>query len=139
MAVAGCGGEPVVLPSEPASFTAHDHYQFGDGIGARDAKAIGDAYKMLSPRFGRLREGQRELPATVAPDAVRADLAKRLEADGWVPVPELDGHRRNGSYAFGWSKDGKVYAIVGLDHQPAVVPISPVTILTNIGDPNEVL
>lgn len=131
--LAGCKGTEVQLPKEPDSFAAPEYYGFGDAIGARDTKAWTEVWDVLEPKYGKLRHGVRELPASVAPATIEAELGARLRADGWTTLPELarwDRSRR--SYAFGWVKAGKVYAIVGLDHDPAVMARSPVNIITNI-------
>ena len=138
--LAGCGAEQVTLPADPPALLKPLRYDFGDSVHGRDVHAWVAAFDVLEPRFGKLRLGNRVLPATVPPESMRAELAARLEAQGWVPVADLGrGGRTNDSYAFGWSKAGKVYAVVGLNHRSAGLPTSPANIVTNIGDPGEPL
>lgn len=121
------------MPHEPDSFIERQTYGFGDPVGARDARAWRSAEKLLRPDFGTLRHGIRELPTSVAPEAVKRELDRQLSSDGWEPVAALDDFDpTQQSYAFGWSNHGRVYAIVGLAHEPAKRERSPVNILTNI-------
>lgn len=138
--IVGCSEPDVPMPREPAAFIETEYYGFGDAIGSRDTRAWARVWDLLMPRFGKLRHGTRELPITISPAAIEAELGARLVADGWAPLADLDRHDPRGrSYAFGWVKHGKVYVIVGLDHDPAVIARSPVNILTNIpGDRNYV-
>lgn len=128
----GCETPAPPLPTEPASFIYTDRWAFDDNFRNRDVKAYVDALDALEPEYGRFRRGSRQLPATVEPDAVRRELAARLEPQGWTRVPELESWPEyNGTYAFGWRKAKSVYAIFGLKHN-GQTKTSPVTILTNI-------
>ena len=131
---------PMALPADPGAFVRTGRYAFGDLVHGRDVRAWTAALDLLEPRYGKLRVGPRVLPAITPVDAVRAELAARLGARGWMPVPELARWPRvDGSYAFGWSKGDRVYAIVGLEHRPTDMASSPVNVVTNIGDPADPL
>lgn len=123
------------LPPEPAALQKTERYSFGDAWHARDSRALIHGLDALEPKYGKLRTGGRNLPVTTSPQALRRAYAASLEADGWTAAPELDNWPwRDESYAFGWHKAGKVFAIVGLEHRPQEAPLSPVNIITNIGD-----
>ena len=139
LALAACSAPAVTLPDDPPGLTRVDRYPFGDMVHGRDVRAWTAAFDRLEPRYGKLRLGSRVLSASISTAALRTEIATRLEPQGWRPAPELAAWPRiDGSYAFGWSKDGKVYAIVGLDHRPGETA-SPANVVTNIGDPGEPL
>lgn len=132
--IAGCGGETVTLPNEPPALRTVGRYGFGDRIHARDTRAMVAAMDVLEPVYGPLRTGTRELAAGTTPAALRAAFEAGMAGSGWIPAPELGRWTQRNSFAFGWTKEGKVYVIVGLDND-GTTATSPVTILTNIPGP----